>query len=303
MFGEEFELNASSLFYSLRVLFNGSLDIALKVFSNLVFNSRENQSLHKRIVTDSRKFEELAAQLNELKKKYAASRADLEREHKRNERLKATYDAKTSDLEKDSDKQKAKIRDLQAKLETALVEIRKNQNLAVSKIPDATAPAGAAQADALHVQVATPGGTSAPPSPDASFGVSFEEAVRAAGEYPGADKILSEYRKLRGEYEAQKQKMVKVKKEQFKACEIIKSMIDSRNQANVEIAELRKKVDETNELRRHVKQLEHELESVVSKPTSDGDETSMQRVANFPSDEVRFRKDIDRKFGKFHFPR
>ncbi|XP_074031139.1 uncharacterized protein isoform X3 [Leptinotarsa decemlineata] len=263
---------------------------------------RENQSLHKRIVTDSRKFEELAAQLNELKKKYAASRADLEREHKRNERLKATYDAKTSDLEKDSDKQKAKIRDLQAKLETALVEIRKNQNLAVSKspaqksttpntdvscfsVPDATAPAGAAQADALHVQVATPGGTSAPPSPDASFGVSFEEAVRAAGEYPGADKILSEYRKLRGEYEAQKQKMVKVKKEQFKACEIIKSMIDSRNQANVEIAELRKKVDETNELRRHVKQLEHELESVVSKPTSDGDETSMQRVANFPGDE------------------
>lgn len=47
----------------------------------------------------------------------------------------------------------------------------------------------------------------------------------------------------------------------MKACEIIKNMIDSRNKANEEI----------QQYQIQVKNLERELESVVSKPTSDRD--------------------------------
>ncbi|KAG5878661.1 hypothetical protein JTB14_015596 [Gonioctena quinquepunctata] len=247
-----------------------------EVQEKLEVANRENQSLHKKILHENHKFEELMDQTNELKKKYSGSKADLEREHKRNERLRIMNEMRTAELEKENEIQKTKIRDLQGKLETALIEIRKNQNLAVSKIQNSTAPTGAEETDALHVQI-TPTSKrfsvpSSPLSPDAFSSCDFEEMLKAAGEQPGGlDKIHSEFQKLKNEYDVQKQKLAKVKQEQFKACEIIKSMIDSRKKAN----------DEISELRKHVKQLEYELESVVTKPSSDGEEISLQqRVAN-----------------------
>ncbi|KAJ8961270.1 hypothetical protein NQ318_008955 [Aromia moschata] len=242
---------------------------------------KENQSLNKKMQAENKKLEELMGQMNELKKK-----SELEREHKRTERVKMVNELKISELEEENEKQKIKIRDLQGKLETAVLEIKKNQNLAVSKspvqksstsntddnsfsVPHSATPTGAAKKNALHVQIDAQQKTSAPSSPLSpdKFNIKDFEQLLGAGEIPGSDQILSQCRLLHSENATLKQKIVKLKSEQIKACEIIKNMIESRNKATEEICQLK----------RHVEQLEHELESVVSKPAREGNELALQQ--------------------------
>ncbi|XP_056646795.1 centrosomin isoform X2 [Diorhabda sublineata] len=245
---------------------------------------KENQTLLKKMVTDNKKFEELAEQYAELKKKYSGMKADLEREHKKTERVKSANDTKVSELEEENEKLKLKYRELQSKFDAAVTEIRKNQNLAVSKSPmlksnksntdcrsvsvqDPTTPTGIAEKNALHVQIAsssesTISSTSStsltsPSTKPEKYNVDFEELLKSSRK----EKIISLFTSLRQDYETQRQKLFKLKTEQFKACEIIKNMIESRNKAN----------DEITLYQMQIKNLEKELESVVSKPTSDGD--------------------------------
>lgn len=193
-------------------------------------SQKENVLLQKRIQTENRKFEEVMAQLADLRKKYVQARGELERELKRAERVKTTNAARLSELEEENQKQKTRIRDLQGKLEAALIEIKKNQNLAVSNsrtltatvtntdgvsfsVPHAAAPAGAAEEDPLHVQVG--GGGSAPSSPAVG-----ERAWGDAGHSPVEIHVRLEA--LGKENAALKQKVVYLKGEQMRACQIIK---------------------------------------------------------------------------------
>lgn len=205
---------------------------------------------------------------------------------------------KVTELEEENQKQKLKVRDLQNKLESAMLEIRKNQNLAVPKSPrktsnvsntdsnsvsvqNSTTPTGVAEKDALHVSIGKDNQTEksqnslASQSPSMSIPEKFTVEV-----------VDDEIHSLKMETQMQYEKIIKLKSEQMKACEIIKNMIEWRNKAN----------DEINQLKEHIKQLEHELESVVSKPTSDGDSpvTLKQKITDLnikaavskPDDEV-----------------
>lgn len=205
-------------------------------------------------------------------------------------------DLKITEMEEENQKQKVKIRDLQTKLETAMMEIRKNQNLAVPKSPkktsiitntdknsisvqDSTTSPRVAEKDALYVSIkkelqeknqnsssSSSSSKSLSPfvsSPAEKFNVNdFEDILNENAVSGNADpkKILSHFQILKKEHQLQIQKIIKLKSEQMKACEIIKTMIDSRNKAN----------DEINQLKGHVKELEHELESVVTKQTNNG---------------------------------
>lgn len=285
----------------------------------LNYSHKENIMMHKTIQLENKKFEEVMCQLTDLKKKYATAKSDLEREHKRAERVKVMNDMKMSELEEENEKQKMKIRDLQGKLEAALIEIKKNQNLAVSKSPvqksnssntddnyfsvsNPTTPAGTPKKNTLHVQISHSSKsnlTTSPSSPEKFNIQNFEQLLLGAGEQIGADKIRSQFQSLISENDSLKQQILKLKGQQMKACEIIKNMIESRNKATEEINQLKKRADE----------LERELESVVSKPTREGKETPLQRcvasrniTAANPDDEVLKNIKITR-FGKHHFPK
>ncbi|CAG9825057.1 unnamed protein product [Phaedon cochleariae] len=226
---------------------------------------KENDSFSKRIRSDSRRLEEAANQIVDLKKKYSTLKTDYEREHKKAEKQKSMSDSRIAELEGDNDKHKAKVRDLQARLEAATADVRKNQNLAVAtlytstpppdshlhslSVQDPTAPAGAQETHPLDVQITAPEA----PRPDSRSSGDFSHVPEA---------VRGEFVRLREESDALRAKLLKLKKEQFKACEIIKTMMTSRNKANEEISCLRGQV----------KELERELESVVSKPASDGDD-------------------------------
>ncbi|CAG9827233.1 unnamed protein product [Diabrotica balteata] len=134
-------------------------------------------------------------------------------------------------------------------------------------VQDPTTPSGATEKNTKHLQI-TPSETQKSSSSLTSLGspsvgtpekynIDFEDLLRNSK----SDKIISIFTSLKYDYDAQKQKLLKLKAEQFKACEIIKNMIDSRNKANEEISQYQVQI----------KNLEKELESVVSKPTSDGD--------------------------------
>ncbi|KAF7273109.1 hypothetical protein GWI33_014168 [Rhynchophorus ferrugineus] len=125
-------------------------------------------------------------------------------------------------------------------------------------VPDAAAPDGAAKAHSPHVQV-TGARSPAPVTPDGRALVAFEQllSVEAAGGSSPA--LLAEFAALKADYNAQRQKIVKLKGEQLKACEIIKSMIEFRNRSNDEMARLKLAKEA----------LERELEGVVSKPANE----------------------------------
>ncbi|KAJ8968713.1 hypothetical protein NQ314_002168 [Rhamnusium bicolor] len=298
----------------------GFSDQIRELQGKLEVSQKENQQLQKLMQAENKRFEEVMGQVNDLKKKYTMAKMDLDREHKRAERIKVMNDMKVSELEDENEKQKVKIRDLQGKLEAALIEIKKNQNLAVSKSPvqksnnsntddnsfsvsNPTTPAGAPKANSLHVPITPQHKTpvSSPLSSPEKFNIKdFEKMLQGAGESAGSDKILSQFQLINCENTTLKQKIVKLKSEQMKACEIIKNMIESRNKATEEI----------NHLKDHIEELEHELESVVSKPSKDGIELPLQqRVANMnitavnPDDEVDIAKKKLNMFGRRHYPK
>lgn len=251
---------------------------------------QDNQCLSHKLQAENKRFEDVMCQITDIRKKYSMARSELEKEQKKSERAKILSDMKISELEDENQKQKFKIRDLQAKLDAALVEIRKNQNLAVSKslvqktnisntdlnsisVSNATTSPGTSQKDSLHVQISSPNKTPLSPSSSSSKKSDtsdLEELLQGVGDNPCNDKILSYFQKLKKEISSQNQKIIKLKSEQMKACEIIKTMMESRNKANDEIAKLKE----------HVKELEHELESVVTHPANEGEAIPLkQRVA------------------------
>lgn len=239
---------------------------------------------------------------------------------------------KVAELEEENQKHKMKIRDLQAKLESAMMEIRRNQNLAVPKSPkhtsnttntdsnsisvqDTTASTRIAEKDTLYVSINK---DKQEKLPNSSLLSSFESLspcsnspekfrvkdfqdlliMNAAGDQASTEQILSQFQNLTKEHQLQGKKILKLRSEQMKACEIIKSLIEARNTAT----------DEITELKGHIKELEHELESVVTKPASDGDTTVVSlkqkvtdlniRAVNNSEDEVDISKKMTDKFAK-----
>ncbi|XP_076270069.1 centrosomin-like isoform X2 [Rhynchophorus ferrugineus] len=223
----------------------------------------------------------LCGQLEAANQRHIAAKAELEEERRERERDRKASDrnhaalaARLDALHADNKRQKEAARELQSRLETAANEAKKNQNLAVPQdrdrsprpstdrhfisVPDAAAPDGAAKAHSPHVQV-TGARSPAPVTPDGRALVAFEQllSVEAAGGSSPA--LLAEFAALKADYNAQRQKIVKLKGEQLKACEIIKSMIEFRNRSNDEMARLKLAKEA----------LERELEGVVSKPANE----------------------------------
>lgn len=111
--------------------------------------------------------------------------------------------------------------------------------------------------------------------------------------------VRAEFVALKNDFALQKQKILKLKSEQLKACEIIKNMIDMRNKANEEITQLKT-----------AKQaLEKELENVVTKPQKEEGDGVIGRsqlhdtAVSTPPSEVDFSYNSKALFyGKFHYP-
>lgn len=210
--------------------------------------------------------------------------------------MKIASDTKVGEMEEESQKQKMKIRELQNKLETAMNEIRKNQNLAVPKSPrktsnmtntdsnsisvqDSTTFARTAEKDTLPLPIKRDSSSSSFNSSSKSLSPCTSSVNRSKSDKyiiivkhletllelikpkDKTDKIIGEIQQLLKEHQKQDQIILKLKSEQMKACEIIKTMMGTRNKGD----------SENNYLKERIKQLEHELESVVTKPSSDGD--------------------------------
>lgn len=136
-------------------------------------------------------------------------------------------------------------------------------------------------------------------TPDGKSLVNFEKLLMDGGDN---NAIKTQFLSLKDDFLVQKEKIMKLKCNQLRACEIIKSMIDIKNKANDEIAQLKK----TNA------QLEKELESVVSKPQKDKAAGQLQPMvleehnatveAPSPSEVVLPFNHKHEFFGKFYFP-
>lgn len=104
------------------------------------------------------------------KYEFEQERDELQREKKSLERTSMMLDMRVSTLDNENRKQKEIIKEQQSKLDTAIAEAKKNQNLAVStartekqstsntddcfiSVPNSATPDGVAQEDALHVQI------------------------------------------------------------------------------------------------------------------------------------------------------
>jgi chromosome segregation ATPase len=230
------------------------------------------QGLHKMLVEKAQALDEMSSENEELRKRHALVVADLEKERKRYEKLKASSEQKTSDL--------------QNKLETSLQELKKSQELVVSKSPGRRP--GNTDADSFSVQKpATPPGS---PQKDTFLFPTVPSPVITPTSSPSPSINFNEgngvdlkhiIEQLKTERDLQNQKIVKLKAEQMKACKIIKSMIDSRNKTNEEIAVLKEKNEE----------LERELEEVASKVKPGSDKGSdVSCSSGSTSNEVLSRK-------------
>jgi DNA repair exonuclease SbcCD ATPase subunit len=230
------------------------------------------QGLHKMLVEKAQALDEMSSENEELRKRHALVVADLEKERKRYEKLKASSEQKTSDL--------------QNKLETSLQELKKSQELVVSKSPGRRP--GNTDADSFSVQKpATPPGS---PQKDTFLFPTVPSPVITPTSSPSPSINFNEgngvdlkhiIEQLKTERDLQNQKIVKLKAEQMKACKIIKSMIDSRNKTNEEITVLKEKNEE----------LERELEEVASKVKPGSDKGSdVSCSSGSTSNEVLSRK-------------
>jgi DNA repair exonuclease SbcCD ATPase subunit len=230
------------------------------------------QGLHKMLVEKAQALDEMSSENEELRKRHTLVVADLEKERKRYEKLKASSEQKTSDL--------------QNKLETSLQELKKSQELVVSKSPGRRP--GNTDADSFSVQKpATPPGS---PQKDTFLFPTVPSPVITPTSSPSPSINFNEgngvdlkhiIEQLKTERDLQNQKIVKLKAEQMKACKIIKSMIDSRNKTNEEIAVLKEKNEE----------LERELEEVASKVKPGSDKGSdVSCSSGSTSNEVLSRK-------------
>ncbi|XP_060518754.1 centrosomin isoform X2 [Cylas formicarius] len=257
---------------------------------------RDSQNRAVKIQEQQKNLEDLYEQYSAVGQKYSSAKYELEKERKSARQTKMMSDAKIGELENELEKNKLRVKDLQSKLDRALVEVEKSQNLAVStsptansrssnidgylvSVPDAAASDGTAQKDSLHVPLNVSGtsstSSSAATTPDGRCLSAFESLLRSRD---GGERLLREFGDVRREFVAYKQKIVKLKSEQLKACEIIKSMIDMRNRANEEIAQLKKtKTD-----------LERELETRVAPPRAHAAELDALPTTGTPPCEKQF---------------
>ncbi|CAH0557268.1 unnamed protein product [Brassicogethes aeneus] len=220
----------------------------------LVQSNNENQHLIKELEENTSQIGEFKGQVNELKKMHSNLRLEIEREQKKSERAKMFSDIRISELEAEAEKHKAKVRELNGKLDFAQHELKKNKNLAVSSCQvqktntsntdenfSDSNPATldrTPQKDALSLSLKSSHST-----PE-KFDVSqLEQLLLGAGESATVQQILSGVNLLKNDHSIQKQKVIKLKAEQIKACEIIKSMIASRNKLNDENILLKKKYE------------------------------------------------------------
>ncbi|XP_063914175.1 centrosomin isoform X3 [Zophobas morio] len=209
------------------------------------------QGVHKRLLEKTQLVEELSADAEELRRRQSLTAGDLEKERKRYEKLKASADQKTAEL--------------QCKLEASLAELKKSQELVVSKSPGRRS--GNTDADSFSVQkpAASPGSPQKDtfvlptiPSPVITPTSSPSPSVNFA--FDNVTELKHIIEQMKTERDSQHQKIVKLKAEQMKACKIIKSMIDSRNKTNEEIVALKQRNDD----------LEKELEEAASKSKAEG---------------------------------
>ncbi|XP_050307105.1 centrosomin isoform X2 [Anthonomus grandis grandis] len=249
---------------------------------------KEKQKLKTQLAAVNQKFSIVKFEMEQ-------EREELQRDRKSLERANMMLEMRVANLESKNRKQGEVMTEQLMKLERAAAEAKKNQELAVScapteqsdhsntdarfiSVPDPETPKRFAQEGALHLQIESFGraadkGVSAsknslPSTPDGQNLSTFEHLLSSNMSGDTQMKIRSKFLSVKKDFEAQKQKIVTLKSDQLKACAIIKNMIAYQNKAKEEIAELKKAK----------KDLERELESVVSQPQKDKASIPLQAI-------------------------
>ncbi|CAH1134009.1 unnamed protein product, partial [Ceutorhynchus assimilis] len=216
--------------------------------------------------------------LTMTKLEFERERNEFMSEKKALDHTNAVLQMRVSALDDEKRQHKQLIRELQLKLDATAFDAKKKHSIAVSSdsngpsntlhtdaplisVSRAATATGAAQANLHDAQVEqltlqrSPSKSQVPLTPDAKHLVTFEKLLLSE-RCRDADMLRTEFSILKSDFHDQTKKIIKLKSEQLKACEIIKSMIKYRNQANDEIAQLKKAKEA----------LEREMESVVGRP-------------------------------------
>lgn len=275
----------------------------MQLEEKLEISTNECQKMSEKVEENNRVIDDMLTQINHLKRKYMCAKSDLENEQKKSARAQVLNDTKIANLEEQNIRQKQKIHDLQKKLEAAISDakdsamykcgMKDGKTDVESSVPPIT-PNASPKKDALALPlVKSPKNSSTSSlSPQQNSVKSdmilkdLEVLLNGSGDH--GQKLYCE---LKTDLNRKNEKIIKLKAEQIKACEIIKQMIESRNKANEEIQYLKFKCTE----------FETELESVATKQ-----EKSVQIDGNATANnmnEVEILDKLRSRFGRFHFPR
>lgn len=192
-----------------------------------------------------------------LKETLANTQELYKKEEAKSEKFKRSIllcNDKMETLQKTTDMQKLKIRCLEQKLENVQTEVKnktqsplqkkntsKNTDVDSFSVPDASSVSEKGTEN--HTKLTS----SSSPPPPYSLPSPYDENVQLeAGEHFSStdhDTIAHELKKLKEELTIQQEKNLKLKTEQFKACQIIKKMINKREETDKEAKELRQQIE------------------------------------------------------------
>lgn len=174
---------------------------------------------------------------------------------------------KMVDLEKTGEAQKMKIRNLEIKLESVQNEVKqRNEELDSVKSPTRRKKTPNTDTDSFSVPNAANVSKKSSPKPNtlnssnsAVSSTSSSPTLHAleAGENvrPDVDQFKKQVKKYKEDLAEKQEKILKLKSEQFKACQIIKTMISTRGEGEKEMAALK----------RHIEELQSEMAKLKAK--------------------------------------
>lgn len=233
--------------------------------------SAELQIKTEELLERENEVENMMRDMDALRGSLADAQEQYKKEAAKSEKLKTAVmlcNNKMIELEKASDGQRVKIRSLEQKLESVQTEVKSktaeleavkrrktipNTDVDSFSVPNASSVSkkGAENPPAL-----TQHSGSSPSSPLGSLGHPPKSLVLEAGENFSStdhDTVLRELKKCREELCSQHEKNLKLKAEQFKACQIIKSMMSKREQSDRETGDLKRQIEALRDQMRELK--------------------------------------------------
>lgn len=259
----------------------------------------EIQKQSEEIEVRDREMESMASEIEALRNSLTDTQDLYRKETKKVEKFKTAVmlcNNKMVDLEKLSELQKTKIRNLEVKLDTVQNEVKKkteeldsiksptrrkktpNTDVDSFSVPNATSVSkkGSPKPNTLNSSKSTVSSSSSP-SPSKSHALEAGENINSQN----LDELRSEIKKYKEDLAEKQEKILKLKSEQFKACQIIKTMISTRGDSEKEV----------KALKQHIEKLQNEiaeLKTSMKEKDSDGAQLHSTKSLHAKISEMNF---------------